>query len=250
MKIAVVTGASSQIGKEFVIEISKHFSDIKEIWVIGKNEVMLYNLKKFVHNKRIVVIPLDLTVEENYEYYKNLLKQKIPRIKMLINCASSAKYMNFVKSSYIEQIKMIDLNCKALVALIKISVPYMYYGSYVINLASSTAYIPIPKLAVYSATKSMVLSFSRALNRELKQKGIKVTAVCHRPILEEFLDLKYNNKNNWVLNRVLTSQPKDVVKLSMKAAKRGREVALNNVFKPLVALSKIIPHSIFLKLFK
>lgn len=251
MKIAVVTGASSGLGKEFVFEIAKHFSKVEEIWVIARRTDRLEELKKLVHNKKIVVIPLDLALNESYEIYKKLLDKHKPRIKILVNCAGYGKVINFDKGVYNEQIGMIDVNCKALVSITKLSIPYMYSTSYIINLASSAAFIPLPKLAVYSATKSLVLSFSRALNRELKSKGIKVTAVCPGPVSTEFLDIAQQLENYKVFQKTPAAKPDKVVRAAMKSAMRGKELSIYGlIFKPLVVMAKVVPHGLFLRLFK
>lgn len=248
MKIAVVTGATSDLGKEFVIEIAKHFSNVQQIWVIGRETDKLKELKKIVHNKKIIIISMDLTMDESYQHYKNLLKKYKPRIKILVNCANTGSMMDFDKSDYDTQMEIVNLNCKALVALNKLSIPYMYSNSYIINLAANTAYIPIPGLAVFSATKSMVLSFSRALNIELKSKGINVLAVCSGAI--PFFKLKQKTKSNWILKRLTLTNPKKIAYLSIRAVIKGKEVLIQRMFEPLVIIAKIIPHGLFLKLLK
>ena len=72
---------------------------------------------------------------------------------------------------------MTDLNCQAVVAMCQITAPYMPRGSQIINIASVAAFQPIPYIDVYGATKAFVLSFSRALNRELRRQGVFVYSV-------------------------------------------------------------------------
>ena len=72
---------------------------------------------------------------------------------------------------------MMDLNCGAVMAMCQESAPYMKPGARIINIASIAAYQPIPYINVYAATKAFVMYYSRALNRELKKRGITVTAV-------------------------------------------------------------------------
>ena len=99
---------------------------------------------------------------------------------MLVNAAGFGKVGEVKKIAHREpsaQTAMIDLNCRALTRMTLICLPYLRLGSRVVNLASAAAFCPQPSFAVYAATKSYVLSFSRALGAELKRTGIYVTAV-------------------------------------------------------------------------
>jgi short-subunit dehydrogenase len=251
MKIAVVTGASSGLGKEFVMQISKHFSGIEEIWVIARRLERLEELKAAVPNKKIVVVPLDLSLDKSYEQYRKLLKQAKPRIKLLVNASGYGKIIDFNKASYDEQVNMIDVNCKALVAMTKLSIPYMYSNSYIINMASIAAFIPMPKLAVYSASKSFVLSFSRAIRTELKSKGINVIAVCPGPVATEFFDIAQVGQKNWIFNSVPKAKAYNVVRKALKDAVFGREVSVYGLaYKALGAITKLIPHGLVLRMIK
>ena len=78
--------------------------------------------------------------------------------------------------------KMIDVNVRALTELTTICLPYIQSGAKILQIASSAGFMPQPSFAVYSATKSYVISFSRALREELKKKKIAVTAVCPGPV--------------------------------------------------------------------
>lgn len=251
MKIAIVTGASTDLGKDFVYEISKHFSGVEQIWIVDNKADSLEYLKKFVHSKKLVTVKMDLTLDESYLNFKKLLKKYRPRIKILINCASIGKISNFDKSQYAEQIDMVNLNCKSTIAITKIAIPYMYSGSCIINISSIAAFIPLPKLAVYSATKSMILSFTRALRAELKPKGIHVTAICSGILSSEFEALSSGKKENWAFDKLPLANHQKVVANAMKAAIKNKELSIHGIlFKPLVIAAKIIPHGLFLKLFK
>ena len=102
---------------------------------------------------------------------------------------------------------MLNLNCRALAAITHISLPYMSGPSNIINLASSAAFLPQPSFAIYAASKSMVLSFSRALNRELEEKGITVTAVCPGPVKTEFFDVAQKYTKSKPYKMILRADP-------------------------------------------
>ena len=88
-----------------------------------------------------------------------------------------------------DQTEMAELNCTALTAVTSMVLPFMPNNSRILQFASSAAFLPQPGFAVYAATKAYVLSYSRALNRELKDRGISVTAICPGPVKTEFFDI-------------------------------------------------------------
>ena len=166
MRIAIVTGASSGMGREFVKQVSKK-EKFDEIWVIARRKEALESLKKEVKAK-IRPITLDLQNSESFETYKKLLAEEKPEVALLANIAGYGKFGKYDEISLEDCLGMIDLNCKALVAMSQLTIPYMKRGSKILQLDSLSAFQPVPYLNVYGSSKSFVLSYSRALNRELK----------------------------------------------------------------------------------
>ena len=141
-KIAVVTGASSGLGREFVVQISEKYKTIDEIWVIARRAERLYALEREIEGKKIIVLPLDITKQEDLEAYKKMLAKEHPWVRVLVNAAGYG-IMGHVEDVVCEELTgMIDVNCKALVAMTKITLPYMKEQSNIINIASSAAYLP------------------------------------------------------------------------------------------------------------
>ena len=124
-KIAVVTGASSGLGREFVVQISEKYKTIDEIWVIARRAERLYALEREIEGKKIIVLPLDITKQEDLEAYKKMLAKEHPWVRVLVNAAGYG-IMGHVEDVVCEELTgMIDVNCKALVAMTKITLPYM-----------------------------------------------------------------------------------------------------------------------------
>ena len=184
MRIAVITGASSGIGREFVFEVDK-LPEIEQIWVIARRRERLEELQeKCSHSLRC--IPLDLADEGSIKEYKALLETEQPRIKLLVNAAGCGAFGPFAESDLDAQINSLKLNTIALVAMCRVSLPYMDEGCSIVNIGSNSAWQPVPYQSVYGASKAGVLSFSRAIGRELKPKGIHVMCVCPGWIKTEF----------------------------------------------------------------
>ncbi len=184
MKIAVVTGASSGIGREFVYSIDKR-DNYDEIWVIARRADRLEELKTKCKNK-IRPLSLDLSLKENIEKYAKSLRDENAYISILVNAAGCGVFGPFEEKDLDTQLGSAQLNSLALTAMCHVSLPFMKSGSSIINIGSNSSWQPVPNMAIYGASKAYVLSFSRALGRELRRRGIQVLCVCPGWIKTEF----------------------------------------------------------------
>ena len=198
MNTAIITGASSGIGREFVMQLAND-GDIDEIWVIARREQRLNELKNEV-SKPIYALPLDLTDENALKKYSDELIAKNPNVTLLVNCSGFGKFGACGEIPINDSLDMIDLNCKALTYITEATLPYMYSGARIIELCSCSAFQPLPYMNVYAATKAYVLSYSRALFNELKPKKIHVLAVCPSWVKTEFIDSAKSTDSNAVKN--------------------------------------------------
>jgi len=177
MRIAVITGASSGLGREYVREINEREADYEEIWAIARRASRLEELRC---SSRIPVriFALDLTKEESIREIERALLEEKPEVGLLINAAGFGKIGNYGEISRMETDRMIDLNCRAAVDMTYVCLPHMVRGSRIMEICSTAAFQPFQHLSVYAATKAFLYRFSRALRVELFPRGIKVTAVC------------------------------------------------------------------------
>ena len=155
MKIAIVTGASSGMGKEFVRQIERFYKELDEIWVISRSEKKLEELKKS-HKIYIRIFAGDMEEDLVYKQVKNRLENQNPDIRMLVNAAGFGKtgtVEEIAKEDKKLQLRMIDLNCKALLLMTRLCVPYMQPGSHILELDSLSAFQPVPYITTYAATK-------------------------------------------------------------------------------------------------
>ena len=240
MKIAVVTGASSGLGREFARQISARYSKFDEIWLIARRTERLEEVADEI-KLTSRVISLDLSSKDELMALKELLEENAPDIKLLVNCAGYGKSGSFDELGYDEQLGMIDINCRALTAVTKLCLPYISSNSRIIELASAAAFMPQPDFAVYAATKSYVLSFSKAINKELKPKKITVTAVCPGPVDTEFFDIA--GKNVKLLKRMVMAKPENVVEQAIKDAAHGNELSIfGRTMKLAHVAGRFLPH--------
>ena len=248
MKIAIVTGASSGMGREFVRQLSNWVS-VEEIWVIARRTEALESLKEEVSTP-IRPISLDLCQESSFDAYKALLEAQQPDVKLLVNAAGFGKFGDFDDISLVDDLRMIDLNCKSLVAMTRLTVPYMQAGSHILQLDSLSAFQPVPYITTYGATKAFVLSYSRALGAELKPRGIRVMAMNPGWVKTEFFNhaLQTNEKQRvQYYNHLYEAQ--DVVATGLKHLyKTKKDYSVHGFpIQNQVRLVKLLPHSVVMK---
>ena len=241
--VCVITGASSGIGKEFFVRLSKD-KDFKfdEIWVIARNAERLEALRELC-DIPVKAIPLDLSKEECYAEYEKLLAEKKPNVSLFVNCSGYGKFESTEKVGYDTSLNMIDLNVKGTVAMDMLTLKYMEKGSGIINIASVAAYQPIPYINVYGATKSFVLNFTRALSVELRPRGIRVMAVCPFWTKTDFFDRAVKNEADPVVKTYAAMyDPKDIVRRALRDYKKGKKVSLFGFVTKLQLLGvKLMP---------
>lgn len=247
-KIALITGASSGFGSLFASKLSDTFECIDEYWLVARREEKLKEVAKTV-KKTVKILPYDLTDESTIKEIVDELYQSHVQVKMLINCAGFGIYGDFLASNVNAVSGMIDLNCKALTLLTKEVIPFMCYNSRIINVASSAAFLPQKNFAVYAASKSYVLSFTRALNTEVKDLDIYCTAVCPGPADTNFFNIALENETDIPFYKELfMSDASKVVDKAIKDSITKRPVSVYSIpMKTLRIIGKVVPHSLALR---
>ena len=247
-KVAIITGASSGMGRRFA-ETAREWGGIDEIWAIARRADRLEALKESAPYP-VRPIALDLTDPAAFDSVEALLAEEKPQVMLLVNASGYGKFQAVADTPLADDLNMVDLNCKALMALCQLAVPYMPAGGQIINIASVAAFQPIPYINVYGATKAFVLSFSRALNRELKSRGIRVMAVCPFWTKTEFFDRAIESGRDTVVKKYAAMyDPKDIVKRAWRDAKRGKDVSTYGfVARGQIALVKLLPHSLVMSI--
>ena len=247
MKIAIVTGASSGMGREFVLQLSQYVQ-VDEIWAIARREDALKALEAAVP---VRPVPLDLCDSESFACFAALLEAERPEVRLLVNAAGFGKFGAYHKISIEDECRMIDLNCKALVAMTRLTLPYMPAGSHVLQLASNSSWQPVPYITTYGATKAMVLSYSRAMNRELKAKGIRMMSMNPGWVRTEFFDHAcQTNTANEVQYYDRISEARDVVATGLKDLyKTKKDFSVHGfMVRAQVRLVKLLPHSLVMNI--
>ena len=244
--IAIVTGASSGIGKEFFLSL-KGKNPVDEIWVVARGEEKLKALQSET-DVPVRVFPLDLSKTEAVPVIENALKQEEVQIEYLI-CASGFGRFSAVENDDPAVLQnMVDLNCRSIVGVTTACYPYMKKGGMMLLVASVAAFQPIPYIATYAASKAFVLSYGRALNRELrKSKGAKVLCVCPFWTKTAFFDRAISKEQNTVVKKyAVMYEPSQIVARAWKdAKKKNKDVSICGAYaKGQAWLVKLLPHKI------
>ncbi len=238
------------MGREMVYQLADRFGGLSEIWVIGRRMERLDEFDGKLPLK-IRKFAIDITESDSLNLLKNELKVVRPDVKILVNSAGCGKYGNVGELSLQESSNMIRLNAEALTAVTELVLPYISSNSRIIQFASAAAFVPQPGFAVYAATKSYVLSYSRALAHELKSKNISVTAVCPGSVETEFFDYALNGKQLPIYKKAVLSKPEVVVKHAIQDSLMGKQVSISgSVMKVFSLLCKFLPHDLIMRFIK
>lgn len=244
MKISIISGASSGIGKEIALELDK--LNLDEMWIIALDEEGLVDLSSKLTTKARI-FALNLMDNASFDIIKNALSETKPEVEYLVCCAGIGYNGNFDKITEKNISFMINLNCLALTLLTKCVDPYIVDSGRIIEIASGSGFAPQPGFAVYAATKAYVISFSRALKRELRHRKIAVTAVCPGPVDTAFF-ASLEGVKEYKKKFVIT--PEKVAKKAVKASRKRKSLCVPSISMKLFHLaSKILPTSLLLKFY-
>lgn len=246
--VIVVTGASSGLGKQFVIELAKREMP-DEIWVIARRIDRLTELSSLVSTK-IVPLGIDLSNAAAIDLYKAKLEEEQPNVKMLINCAGYGKFGHYETISAQTYADMVDLNCKAAVYMIDYTLPYMHENAKILNIASCAGFQPIPYINIYAATKAFMVSYTRALNCELKYRKIHVVALCPFWTKTEFFNRAIKKDEKPVVVKYSAMYDVEfVVKKAIKTLYSKKDICVPGTVNKLQCFAtKILPHRLVMKI--
>lgn len=182
--LALVTGASSGIGEQFARALSAKGYDL--ILVARRRDRLLSLSEELAkHNTTTRIVDLDLASASGVTQLCTVIDGIDQPIDLLINNAGVGSYGSFVDLPIQSELKMIDLNIRALVALTHHCLPNMVARKKgaIMQIASTAAFQATPYMATYGATKAFVLQFTEAIARELIDSGVRIVAICpgHTP---------------------------------------------------------------------
>lgn len=250
MKIAIVTGASSGLGREFARQLVSVYPEVEQVWLIARRMDRLEAVAESLPRPAIC-LPLDLCDPMSFTSFQEKLMSEQPEVLLLVNNAGCGYLGNLGETDTTLETRMIDLNLRALTAITNLTIPYIPAGGRIINVSSIASFCPNPRLTVYSATKAFVSHFTVGLAEELGEKKISVTAVCPGPMATEFCDVGNITGNSPMFENLPYCDQVRVAHGTLLAAKQRRTIYTPTGFYKFYRLvAKILPMKIMVKFTK
>ncbi len=249
MKTALITGASSGIGREFAKILAK---DGYNLVIVARGREALEKVREQIqehHDVNIKIFDKDLSKAINIEEIYQTLKREKCQIDVLVNNAGFGDLGLFYKEQWDRQLGMIEVNIIAVAHLTHLFLPGMVarQNGKILNVASTAAFGPGPMMAVYYATKVFVLHFSEAISNELRGTGVTITALCPGPTATHFQSVAGIHNNRLIRKNLPT--PLEVARFGYKAMKQGRRIAVYGWFNKFFIFSvRLLPRSIILRI--
>ena len=243
-KVALVTGASAGLGVEFARQLSKRGH---RLVLAARRKDRLEELAKELGKARAIAI--DLSKKDSAAKLLADLEANGETVDLLVNNAGFGLIGRFAELDAKRERQMIDLNVGTLTDLCRAVAPQMIArkSGGILNVASTAAFQPGPKMAVYFATKALVLSLTEALHEELKPHRVKVSCLCPGPTRTEFGDVA-GFGGNGMFDKVAMEAP-EVVEAGLDGLDRNKAVVVPGLVNKLTANSgRFAPRSIVRKI--
>jgi uncharacterized protein len=245
--VALITGASAGIGAELARVFAEHGH---ELLLIARREDRLNALADAIAatgRPRPTVLALDLSKPDGVTQISAALLARQLEPAVVVNNAGFGLFGNAAALDHDEELAMIDLNVRTLTALSLAFVDSLAkHRGGILNVASVAAFLPGPGMAVYYASKAYVLSFSEALQRELRGRGIRVTVLCPGPVPTEF-NARAGMPDGGVPERLLSVPADRVARMGYDGFVRGKPVVIAGLGNKIaVFLMRFTPHAVLL----
>lgn len=241
MKVVLVTGASSGIGKEYARQFAYRGYNLV---LVARREELLQEIKEeFVEEYRVNVDYFVCDIVKDPKAVYDFCKENDYEVSVLINNAGYGDYGRFDEADLDKIMGMIDLNNKALVALTYYFVQDMKKTGFgtIINVGSVASFMPGPYMAVYYATKAFVMSFSMALRQELRHDNIKVSVLCPAPTKTDFWKVAHGETAK-VFDNVFSRTATDAAVTGYNLFEKNRAYAIDgSAYRILIGMARLMP---------
>jgi short-subunit dehydrogenase len=235
-KTALITGASRGIGRELARVFAERGFDLI---AAARNEEQLRELERecHKHGSEVLVYPVDLLDRSAPKRLLEAVEEHGKPIDVLVNDAGVLETGNFAELDLDAQLRIVDLNVRALTELTHRFLPGMIArgSGRILNVGSTSAFQPIPTLGLYAASKAFVLSLSESLSEELRDTGVTVTALCPGLTRTDMLDRVQENEAARWTPEFLVSDSRSVAEEGYEACMAGRVIVVPGLPNRLMA---------------
>jgi len=243
--VALVTGASSGIGRAVAVRLAAEGSDLV---VVARRKDRLEALAEELrekHGVKVEVLVADVTVAEQLDAVEDRLRAGEPPVDLLVNNAGAGGQGPFAEADVDSHETLVRLNVLAPVRLTHAALERMLPrgGGGILNVSSIAGLQPLPNVATYAATKAYLSSFSHALHEEVRHRGVSVTALLPGFTRTEFHEV--GGINRTVIPRMAWMTPDAVARGGLRAVARGRAQCVPGLgYRVLTAISGVTPWSL------
>jgi hypothetical protein len=249
-KTVLITGASAGIGLEFAKIFAKEKYDLV---ITARNETKLNELANEIknhHNVNVKVIAKDLSKQNAGKEIFEQLKNENVITDVLINNAGFGVFNNYWDVELQDEKNMLQVNIMALAELTNLFGKDMVNrgGGKILNVASTAAFQPGPTMAGYYASKAFVLSYSQAVDFELRKKGVQVSTLCPGPTITDF-QIRANIEDLNLFKKGFTMSAEEVAQIGYNGLMKGKPVIIAGAMNKISAMSsKISPSKVSMKI--
>lgn len=222
---ALITGASSGLGAEFARQLAPH---ARSLILVARRRERLETLKEELDRPGLTIHchAADVADEVQIEALLAALAASGERVSLLINNAGLGDHGLFENSDWTRVEAMLDVNIKALTRLTHAVLPDLVRAGRgaILNVSSIASLLPLPKMAIYAASKAYVTSFSEALRAELRGTGVSVTALCPGPVNTEFFNIaeRVDSRESMPAPEIFKVSAEEVVATALHAVEHDR----------------------------
>ena len=246
MNIAIITGASSGLGRVFVEKAVSRYPELDEFWIIARREDRLKELASRFPERKIRTLAWDLSDPKSIAMLDELLRELNPNIRLLINNAGFDRAGLFREMEPTDIHSLLALNVTAVTMISRNCLPYMSRGSYQILTGSIGSFAPLPWRAVYSASKAYDRFLARALHEEERKRGVNIMLLSPGKMDTEMFHRNSNGQGNMALQPYLNLER--VTVRAMEKAERGCATYTPMAFYKLYRLiAKLLPSALLMK---
>ena len=248
LKVALITGASTGIGAEFACQFAARGHDLV---VVARSADRLNELAarlRAAHGVEVTVLAMDLSLPDAARELWQRTDELGLEISVLVNNAGFGTHGDVADVDPQRLEDAVELNCRTVVGTTARYLPQMRArgAGTIINVASIAAFQPLPKMAVYGASKAFVLSFTEALWAEEREHGVRVLAVCPGLTDTPFFELAGDAAASAASGSAalaLTRTPAQVVDSTMRALSGGKRSLVDGVANAFVArvVTRVLP---------
>jgi short-subunit dehydrogenase len=246
---ALITGGSAGIGAALAEEFARHGHNLI---LVSRRRDKLEARGRYISDTfgvDVVCVPEDLTDPQGAGRLHEAVVARGLDVHFLVNNAGVGLYGKFATTDLDAELKMIQLNTTSVVDLTKRCLPAMIErrSGRILNVASTAAFVPGPWMSIYYATKAFLLSFSEAIDYELKPYGITVTTLCPGPTESEF-KVRAGSQRSRLFEAFVMDAPR-VAKVGYDAMMKGKVVAIPGLRNKLIPVAaRLIPRALIAKL--